>query len=188
MPRKTPEALRGQARTLADAAAAAARWFRRPEPAALSAARTARLRARGWREGAVAALKGGRGPAKTDGADLSFALREAVESAVSAVSDAALWGLGADPEFAAAAESLRDGAKALARAAESAGPTRADALVEAKRWAADVERRRRGELEAARESSFFIDGVKRSEIATRLSASAEALQQACDALAGSLAE
>ena len=188
MSRKTPEALRGQARTLADAAAAAARWFRRPEPAALSAARTARLRARGWREGAIVALKDGRGPAKTDASDLSFALREAVESAVSAVSDAALWGFGADAEFALTAEALRDGAKALARAAEASGPARAEALIEAKRYAAVVERRRRDELNAARESSFFVDGVKRSEIASRLSASAESLQQACDALAGSLAE
>jgi hypothetical protein len=188
MSRKTPEALRGQARTLADAAAAAARWFRRPEPAALSAARTARLRARGWREASVAALKRGRGPAKADAADFSFALREAVESAVSAVSDAALWGFGADAEFAETAEALRDGAKALARAADAAGAERAGALIEAKRWGAVVERRRRGELESARESSFFVEGVKRSEIAARLSSSAEALQQACDALAGSLAE
>jgi hypothetical protein len=50
-----------------------------------------------------------------------------------------------------------------------------------------VERRRREEFRAARESSFFIESVKRSEIATRLSSAAEALQQACDALAGSLA-
>ena len=188
MLRKTPEALRGQARTLADAAAAAVRWFRRPEPAALSAARTARLRARGWREGAVVALKNGRGPAKADSADLSFSLGEAVESAVAAVSDAALWGLGADPEFAASAEALRDGAKALVRAAETAGPERAAALIEAKRWAAVVERRRRDELKAARDSTFFVEAVKRSEIASRLSSSAESLQQACDALAGSLAE
>ena len=188
MSRKTPEALRGQARTLADAAAAAGRWFRRPEPAALSGARTARLRARGWRGAAVVALKGGRGPAKDGAADFSFALGEAVESAVQAVSDAALWGLGADAEFAAAAEALRDGAKALVRAAEASGEERAEALIEAKRFAADVERRRRAEIRAAAESPFFVDGVKRAEIAGRLSASAESLQQACDALAGSLGE
>jgi hypothetical protein len=188
MSRKTPEALRGQARTLADAASAAARWFRCPEPSALSSARTARLRARGWREDSVVALKSGRGPAKTDAADMSFALREAVESAVSAVSDAAQWDFGADARFAAAAEALRDGAKALLRAVDAAGEKRAEALIEAKRWAADVERRRRAELKDARESAFFIESVKRSEIASRLSSAAEALQQACDALAGSLAE
>ena len=188
MSRKASEALRGQARTFADAASAAARWFRRPEPAALSAARTARLRARGWRGESVVALKGGRGPAKAGAADFSFALGEAVESAVQGVSDAALWGQGADADFAATAEALRDGAKALVRAAEAAGPERAAALIDAKRWAAVVERRRRGELDAARESPFFVDGVKRSEIAARLSSSAEALQQACDALAGSLGE
>ncbi len=49
MSRKAPEALRGQADTLVAAADAARRWFRRPEPDALSAARTARLRARGGR-------------------------------------------------------------------------------------------------------------------------------------------
>ena len=40
----------------------------------------------------------------------------------------------------------------------------------------------------ARESPFFVDAIKRSEIASRPSSAAEALQQACDALAGSLAE
>src|SRR5579885_2553661 len=137
MTRKTPEALRGQAQTLVAAADAAARWFRRPEAAALTAARTARLRARGWREAAVAALKGARGPAKADAADLSFALREAVENAVQAAADAALWGMGADAEFAEAAAALRDGARAFARAAEAAGEARAEGLVEAKRRAAD---------------------------------------------------
>ena len=188
MPRQTPEALRGQARTLADSASAAADWFRRPDAAALSAARTARLRARGWREDAVAALRAGRGPAKADAADMSFALREAVECAVAAVSDAAEWGVGADAPFAATAEALRDGAKALVRAAGASGEKRAAWIVESKRWAAVVERRRREEFRAARESAFFIESVKRSEIAARLSSAAEALQQACDALAGSLAE
>jgi hypothetical protein len=188
MSRKTPEALRGQARTLADAASAAARWFRRPDAASLTAARTARLRARGWRDNAVVALRGGRGEAKADAANFSFALAEAVECAVSAVSDAARWSLDADAEFAASAEALRDGAKALVRAAGSAGEDRAAWLVEAKRWAAVVERRRREEVRAAAGSVPFVDSVKRSEIAGRLSSAAEGLQQACDALAGSLAE
>ena len=174
---------------LAAAADAAARWFHRPEPAALSAARTARLRSRGLRESSVAALKGAHGPAKDDASDYSFALREAVEHAVGAVSDATLWGLGADEEFAAMAEDLAAGAKSLARAAAAArGAARADALDDAKRRAAAVERRRRAARAAALESPFFVEAVKRSEIASRLSSAAEALQQACDALAGSLAE
>ncbi len=188
MARKTPEAPRGQAQALVAAADAAARWFRHPEPAALSAARTARLRSRGSRESAVAALKSARGPAVDAAADYSFALREAVEYAVSAVSDATLWGFGADAEFAAMAQGLSSGAKALARAAASSGAARAEALGDAKRWAADVERRRRPARAAALDSPFFVDAVKRSEIAARLSSAAEALQQACDALAGSLAE
>jgi hypothetical protein len=171
---------------LVAAAEAAARWFRRPDPAALSDARTARLRSRGLRETAIAALKGARGPAKDDAADYSFALREAVEHAVSAVSDATLWGFGADAEFALMAESLSAGAKSLARAAASPGAARAAALDDAKRWAADVERRRRAARAAALDSPLFVDAVKRSEIAARLSSAAEALQQACDALAGSL--
>jgi hypothetical protein len=186
MARKTPEAPRGQAQILVAAAEAAARWFRRPDPAALSAARTARLRARALRETAIAAMKNTRGPAKDDAADYSFALREAVEHAVSAVADATQWGLGADAEFAAMAEGLSSGAKSLARAAAASGAARAAALDDAKRWAADVERRRRDARAAALASPFFVDGVKRSEIAGRLSAAAEALQQACDALAGSL--
>ena len=56
MARKPSESSLGQAQLLAAAAGAAARWFRRPEPAALSAARTARLRSRGARERAVAGL------------------------------------------------------------------------------------------------------------------------------------
>lgn len=188
MARKTPEAPRGQAQALVAAADAAARWFRRPDPAALSAVRTARLRSRGLRENAVAALRGKGGPVADDASAYSFALREAVEHAVTAVSDATSWGLGADAEFAAMAEGLCAGAKSLARAGAAAGAARADALDDAKRWAADVERRRRAARAAAQESPFFVDGVKRSEIAGRLSAAAESLQQACDALAGSLAE
>jgi hypothetical protein len=188
MPRKTPAAPRGQAQILVAAAEAAVRWFRRPEPAALSAARTARLRSRGARENAVAALRGARGPAADDASDFSFALREAVEHAVSAVSDATQWGLGADAEFASMAEDLVAGAKALARAVGAEGEARAAALDEAKRAAAAVENRRRAVRAAAQESPFFVDGVKRGEIASRLSSAAEALQQACDALAGSLAE
>lgn len=188
MPRKTPDALRGQARTLVTAAEAAARWFRRPDPAALSAARTARLRVRGWREAALVALKSERGSVKIDAADFAFALREAVEHLVEALSDAVQWGVGAEPVFAAMTESLRESARALERAAGADGPARAEALVQAKRWAADVERRRRAALADARESPFFIESVKRSELARRLSSVAENLQQACDALAGSLAE
>jgi hypothetical protein len=121
MSHKTPEALRHQAQTLADAAGAALRWFRRPEPAALSAARTARLRARGWRAAAIAELKKSKGPAKSDAADLSFSLSEAVEGAVLAASDAAQWGVGADPEFAAMAAARQPRARNRAvRAADKA--------------------------------------------------------------------
>jgi hypothetical protein len=188
MARKTPEAPRGQAQTLIAAADAAARWFRHPEPGALSAARAARLRSRGARENAVAALKGRAGPAVEAAADYSFALREAVEQAAAAVSDAALWGIGADAEFAEMAEQLAGGARSLARASAAEGEARAAALDDAKRRAAAVERRRLAVRAAAHETAAFIDGVKRSEIAARLSSAAEGLQQACDALAGSLAE
>jgi hypothetical protein len=188
MPRKTPPAPRGQAQILVAAAEAAARWFRHPEAAALSAARTARLRSRGLREREVAVLRGTSGPVSNDAADFFFALREAVEHAVSSVSDATQWGLGEDADFAAMADSLMAGAKALARATAAAGAARAAALDDAKRWAADVERRRRAVIDAARESPHFVEAVKRSEVAARFSSAAEGLQQACDALAGSLAE
>jgi hypothetical protein len=111
-----------------------------------------------------------------------------VEHAVQAVSDAARWDLGGDAEFSAMAAGLARGARELARAADAAGPARAEALDRAKRECADVERRRRATRADAHESSFFVEAVKRSETASRLSAAAEALQQACDALAGSLAE
>lgn len=185
---KTPEPLAAQVQALADAAAAGARWFREPGEAALKDAATARLRARSWRSEAVAALKGARGPAKADAADLSYALREAIEASASAVADADRWGAGADARLAAMFASLRDGAKALARAAKAAGTGRAQALVEAKRLAAAVERRRLDARRAAHDSPFFVDSVKQDELASRLSAAAESLQQACDALAGSLAE
>ena len=158
--------------SLVVAADAAARWFRQPAPAALSAARTARVRALG---------------AVDNAGGLSFALREAVESVTQAVSDAARWDLGADPVFATMADALGQGAKALERAERAPAAKRAEGLIEAKRWAADVERRRRVERAAARESPFVADSVKRREIADRFSAAAEALQEACDILAGSLA-
>jgi hypothetical protein len=188
MSRKTPEALRGQARTLVSAAEAATRWFLKPEPAALSSARTARLRVRGWRESAVAALKSERGPAKADASDFTFALREAVEHLVQALSDAARWGVGADPVFALMSESLRESARALERATRLDGSARAQALVDARRWAADVERRRREAAADARENPVFVESVKRGELSQRLSSAAESISQACDALAGSLAE
>ena len=185
---KTPEALRAQARTLADAADAAARWFFRPEPGCLTDARTARNRARAWREDAIILLKKSRGPAQKDAAEFSFSLREAVENSVGAVSDAAQWGVEADVELSSMCSHLRDGAKALTRATGTDGSKRLDGLIQAKRFAASVERAFR-ELETnARESPYFIEYVKRSEIASRLSAAAEALQQACDAWAGSLGE
>lgn len=187
MPRKTTDALGGQAQTLAAAAEAAARWFRKPDPAAIASLKTARLRVRGWREEALSVLKGTRGPAKNDAADFSFAVREAVEGAAQAVLDAERWGLGSDDAFAALAASLRDGARALARAADSDGRERALALVEAKRWAADAERRRLAERRVAHDGPFSVGGAQRGEIAERLSSAAEALQQACDALAGDFA-
>jgi hypothetical protein len=187
MSRKTPAPLRGQAETAVAAAEAAWRWFRSQDASALTAVRTARLRARGWRAEAVAAMKRARGRDLAGSADISFSLREAVEHAASAVSDAALWELGADAEFEGMAEGLVRGARALARASDAAGAARAAALDDMRRWCADVERRRRAARAAAAEAPAFVDSVKRGEIAARLSSAAEALQQACDALAGSLA-
>lgn len=189
MPRKTSSsALRGQLETAAVAAAAATRWFRAADPAALKEVRTAQLRARGWREGAVARLRASHGPAADDAADLSFSLREAVEHCAAAVRDAKLWGVEADAEFAAIADGAARGARALARAADVRGVERAAALDEARRWCADAERRRRAVRAGAQEAPVFVDGVKRGGISASLSSAVEALQQACDALAGSLAE
>ncbi len=185
---KTPEALRAQARTLADAADAAARWFFRPEPACLTDARSARNRARAWRADAIVLMKKSRGHANKDLAEFSFSLREAVENSVEAVSDAAQWGVAADVELSSMCVRLRDGAKALTRAADAEGTQRLEGVIEAKRFAASVERACRELQTNAQESPFFIEYVKRSEIAARLSAAAEGLQQACDAWAGSLGE
>lgn len=189
MRKKASEALHRQAEILAAAVAAAASWFRAPGPASLTAARTARLRSRAWRDAAAAAFRARSGPAKADACDLSFALREAVEQAVAAVSEAARWGISADAAFAAAADALEDASRALHRAVAAATrPDRADALLEAKRHAASVERRCRAIRAEAHESPIFVESVKRSAVSARLSSVAEALQQACDALAGSLSE
>ncbi|OGR49615.1 MAG: hypothetical protein A2X40_04840 [Elusimicrobia bacterium GWC2_65_9] len=189
MRKKASEALHGQAEILVGAAAAAARWFHVPGLVSLTAARTARLRSRAWRDASVAASQTRSGPAKTDACDLSFALREAVEQTVAAVSEAARWGVCADAAFAAAADALEDAARDLKRAAAAAAsPARADALLEAKRHAAVVERRCRAVRAEAHESPAFVESVKRSAISARLSSAAEALQQACDALAGGLSE
>jgi len=188
MRQKAPAALNGQLETLVMAAEAAARWFRVPSRAALSAAQTARLRARRWRAAAVAAVRPARGPVKGEALSLSFALREAVEQTARSVSEASRWNLVRDEDFVSASTDLKDSVRALQAAASAAGPARAGALLEAKRRAAAVERRRRVIRAEAHESVAFVESAKRGEVSLRLSSAAEAVQQACDALAGSLAE
>jgi len=188
MPQKAPAALNGQLETLVMAAEAAARWFRVPSRAALSAAQTARLRARRWRQAAVTAVRSAHGPVKSEALALSFALREAVEQTALSVSEASRWNLVRDEDFVSASTDLKDSVRALMAAVSGAGPERAEALIEAKRRAAAVERRRRAVSAEGRESVSFVESAKRGEVSLRLSSAAEAVQQACDALAGSLAE
>lgn len=188
MKRDPVSALAGQAETFAIAAAAAAEWFRRPAPSKLGAAKTARLRAAGSRDAAIPALKSLRGPVKEDAADMSFALREAAEHASRAVVEAERFGVEPDAGLAEVAAALDTGAKALLQAALSKPAARADALIEAKRWALEAERARRAVRADAHEDPRTARGLSRDAVATRLSDAAEALQQACDALAGSLAE
>lgn len=185
MKRGAAESLKGQAQTFVAAATAAAAWFRRPAPSALSAARTARLRAMGWRDAATAALKGERGLKKTDGLDLSFALREAVEQSAQSVSEAARYGVEPDPELIKAADAVRECAKALACAAETKGRERADFLVSSKKWAFEAERLRRSVRAGGHGDPSLTQALKRETVALRLSNAAEAAHQACDALAGS---
>ncbi|MDX6768072.1 MAG: hypothetical protein SF051_00955 [Elusimicrobiota bacterium] len=181
-----PAALAGQADTFALAAAAAARWFKKPGADAVASARTARLRAAGWRDEAVSALKPARGAKKGDAADLSFALREAVEHAAAAVVEAARQELPADKELAAGAAALAAGAKSLAAALAASGGARADALVDAKRWAGECERRRRAVRADAHEDPAFVAALTREKAADRLSRAAEALQRAVDVLGADL--
>ena len=188
MRRSAAESLKGQTETLVAAATAAAAWFRRPAPSALSAARTARLRALGWRESAVLAHKSFRGTAKTDAADASFALREAVEHSAQAVSEAVRYGVEPDLGLLKTAEAVRDAAKALAAAAAARGKARVDALVLAKKWAGEAERLRRLTRADAHEDPSLTNALKREAVSSRLSNAAEAVQQACDALAGGLIE
>ena len=180
MRRSAAESLKGQLDTVVAAASAAADWFRRPAPSALSAARTARLRALGWRDAAV--------PTKLDDADLSFALREAVEHTVQAVAEAARYGVEPDLGLLRTAEAVREAAKSLAAAAAAKGKSRAGALVEAKKWAGEAERLRRLTRAAAHEDPSLTTALKRETVSARLSNAAEAVQQACDALSGSLVE
>ena len=189
MPRSSPEPLDGQAATLLAAAEAAARWFRRPAPSDVAAARTARLRAQGWRDAAVAAHARLRGPAKGDKADASFALREAVEHAAQAVAEAERFGVEPEPGLRDAAEALAKGCAAFAKAASAkAAAERAEALIDAKRWALETERLRREVRSDAHEEPAVASSLRRESVAKRLSSAAESLQQACDALAGTLAE
>jgi hypothetical protein len=188
MRRSAAESLKGQTETLVAAATAAAAWFRRPAPSALSAARTARLRAWGWRDAAVLANRSLRGHAKDDAADVSFALREAVEHAAQAVSDAARFGVEADASLVRIAESVREASKALAAAASARGKARAEALVLAKKWAGEAERLRRLARSSAHEDPSLTNALKREAVTESLSDAAEAVQQACDALAGGLVE
>ena len=188
MRRSQPESLKGQLDTVVAAASAAADWFRRPAPSALSAARTARLRALGWREAAVAAHKPLRGFAKTDAADVSFALREAVEHSAQAVAEAARYGVESDQGLLKIAEAVREAAKSLAAVTALRGKARVGALIEAKKWAGEAERLRRLTREGAHEDPSLTNALKRETVSTRLSNAAEAVQQACDALSGSLVE
>ncbi|MBI5246665.1 MAG: hypothetical protein HY923_05750 [Elusimicrobia bacterium] len=188
MRRTASESLKGQLDTLVAAANAAADWFRRPAPSSLSAARTARLRALGWREAAVPSQKSLRGFAKADAADLSFALREAVEHVVQAVAEAARYGVETDAGLLKTAEALRASAKSLTAASSARGGKRVAALVEAKRWAGEAERLRRLTRSDAHENPSLTAALKREAVSNRFSNAAEAVQQACDALSGSLAE
>lgn len=188
MGRSAAESLKGQTETLVDAATAAAAWFRRPAPSALSAARTARLRARGWREAAVLAHKSLKGFPKSDAADASFALREAVEHVTQAVSEGARFGVESDDGLVRTAEAVREAAKALAAAAARRGKQKAEALVLAKKWAGEAERLRRLTRSEAHELPSLMNALKRETVSNRLSNAAEALQQACDALSGGLVE
>lgn len=188
MRRSAAESLKGQTETLVAAATAAAAWFRRPAPSALSAARTARLRALGWREAAVLANKSLRGFPKSDAADASFALREAVEHSAQAVSEAVRYGVEPDSGLLKTAEAVREAAKALAAAAAGRGKTRVEALVLAKKWAGEAERLRRLTRADAHEDPSLTNALKREAVSARLSNAAEAVQQACDALAGGLVE
>ncbi len=176
MRRSAAESLKGQADALVAAASAAADWFRRPAPSALSAARTARLRALGWRDAAKPADQ-----------ELSYALREAVEHASQSVAEAARWGVEPDMGLFRTAEAVREASKKLAAAAAAKGRARAAALVEAKKWANEAERLRRLTRAGAHEDPSLTSALKRETVSTRLSNAAEAVQQACDALAGSLA-
>lgn len=175
-----PAALAGQADTFALAAAAAARWFKSPSAEALSSARTSKLRAAGFRDELVKRRPRG------DGADLSFALREAAEQAAAAVVEAARQDVPPDRELAAGARALAEGAKALAAALAATGEKRADALVEAKRWAGECERLRRDARAKAHDDPAFVAALAREKAADRLSRAAEALQQAADALGADL--
>lgn len=186
MRRSASESLKGQLETLVAAASAAADWFRRPAPSALSAARTARLRALGWGDAAAAANKSLSGFAKADAADAAFALREAVEHCAQAVAEGARYGVEPDLSLCRTAEAVREAAKSLAAAAAARGAKRAEALVLCKKWAGEAERLRRLTRAGAHEDPSLTDALKRETVSTRLSNAAEAVQQACDALAGSL--
>ncbi len=186
MRRSAAESLKGQLDTLVAAASAAADWFRRPAPSALSAARTARLRAMGWSDAAVTAHKSLSGFAKADAADAAFALREAVEHCAQAVAEGARYGVEPDLSLCRTAEAVREAAKALLTAAAVRGARRAESLVLAKKWAGEAERLRRLTRSSAHEDPSLTEALKRETISTRLSNAAEAVQQACDALAGSL--
>jgi hypothetical protein len=188
MGRSSAESLKGQTDTLVAAATAAAAWFRRPAPSALSAARTARLRALGWREASVTANKALRGFAKSDAADASYALREAVEHSAQAVSEAARYGVEPDAGLLRTAEAVREAAKALAAAASGHGKTKIAALILARKWAGEAERLRRLTRAEALEFPSLINAIKRESVSIRLSNAAEAMQQAVDALSGGLVE
>jgi hypothetical protein len=142
----------------------------------------------GWREAAVIANKSLRGLPKSDAADASFALREAVEHSSQAVSEAVRYGVEPDDGLIKTADAVREAAKALAAAASARGKVRTEALILAKKWAGEAERLRRLSRSEAHELPSLMNALKRETVSNRLSNAAEAMQQACDALAGGLVE
>lgn len=183
-----PTELARLSEALVESAQRAAAWFSEPSPAAAAQAGTACARCAQASKRALAAIKARPAGTREPWLSACRALEEAGARCGRAVEEAARFDARAAC-FASMARQLAQAAEALCAAAGAAEPARCvEALVEAKKRALEVERSRRGVRKSALEDPRFVDGLKTQAVSDGLSAAAEAVHLAADALAEALAQ
>lgn len=184
-----PVELAAQAQAVAETARRCADYFRQPSPEALRMADAARESCAARSKTARERLKGSHDKAREAWLAACGGLDRAGDLAWRAASEAQRFSAGAEALLPLASPLALAAEAVAAAASQAAKPQRcAEALVEAKKLALEVERAHRHARRAAIDDPRFVDGLKARSVAQRLSDAAEALQQAADALVEGLAQ